>query len=144
MEPTYPQPPTPYNGQQPAPVYPGAPVPPKKDHSKLMLIVLGSTVGVLILLVLGALLWPHKTKAPATPAPKASPIGQYYHIDNVKSSGHTKGSYDYTLNLANPATNDIQKRDLTTDWPIVSRAQRPLQFSNDGSVYLFGISDTND
>jgi hypothetical protein len=109
-----------------------------------MLIVLGSTVGVLVLLVLGALLWPHETKAPTTEAPKAAATGLYYHIDTVKSSGHTKGSYDYTLNLTNPASNDTQKRDLTTDWPIVSRSQRPMQFSSDGSVYLFGISDVND
>ncbi|MET0779437.1 MAG: hypothetical protein ABWY71_01245 [Candidatus Saccharimonadales bacterium] len=149
MEPTDPQQPS-YGTPIPPPpgsVQPGvnplAP-PPKKDRSKLMLIVLCSTVGVLVLLVLGALLWPHKTKAPATQKPKAAPVGEYYHIDTVKSSGHTKGSYDYTVNLTNPATNVTQKRDLTTEWPIVNRAMRPMQFSADDGTYLFGIADASD
>jgi hypothetical protein len=145
MEPTYPQPPVPGGLQPQTPTLQSPPLAPKpkRDNAKLMLIALSTGVGVLVVLIIAALVWPKGGKTPVAQQPKSTPVGQYYHIDAVKSNGHTKGSYDYSINLTNPASNETQLRDLSTDWPLVDTARHPLQFSKDGWAYLFAIQDVN-
>jgi hypothetical protein len=145
MEPSYPQPPVPGGLQPGTPTLQGAPLPlqPKRDKGKLMLIVLSACVGTLIILIAAALAWPKGTRTPVVQQPQQTPTGQFYHTDNVKSNGHTKGSYDYSINLTNPANSETAHRDLTTDWPLVDTAKRPVQFSKDGWAYLFAIQDMN-
>lgn len=114
--------------------------PPKKDKHKLLQLVLIVGAGLLLVLVIAAIVWALLPKKKAVVTPPLKTVSTYYYVDSHTSNGHTKDSYAYTIAVANPASGNITKNNLTTAWPLAGGA-KALQFSKTGAKYLAAIND---